>query len=195
MLVLCAGCGGGCIKARTRAERRMPTYKIHDNGGTPFTVSLNGSKATVTRWDFDWNADKSVRGPVVLETEYHHAWIGKNKRKYDGYWDESGQLGNSILLAVGSHKFVWIGWKILQFELGAGEEVTDFDSPIGNNDVPYPVVYTNKRVLLMIEEKALPIEAVDPKLDPYGQFYGFIGTGGLKKLAKKFRAKVLVKRH
>jgi hypothetical protein len=84
--------------------------------------------------------------------------------------------------------------KILQFELGAGEEVTDFDSPIGNNDVPYPTVYTNKRVLLMIEEKALPLKAVDPKLDPYDQYYGHIGAGGLKNLAKKFRMKVLVKR-
>lgn len=173
----------------------MPTYKIHDNGGTPFTVSLNGSKATVTSWGYDWDAEKSVKGLVVLETEYHHAWIGKNKRKYDGYdGPTSGQLGNSILLAVGSSKFIWIGLKILQFELGAGEEVTDFDSPIGNNDVPYPTVYTNKRVLLMIEEKALPLKAVDPKLDPYDQYYGHIGAGGLKNLAKKFRMKVLVKR-
>lgn len=172
----------------------MPTYKIHDNGGTPFTVSLNGSNAVVTRWNYDWNADKPVKGPVVLETEYMKAWVGRNKRKYDGYLDESGQLGNSILLATGPRRFIWIGWKILQFELGAGEEITDFDSPVGNNDVPYPAVYTNKRVLLMIEEKALPIEAVDPKLDPYGQLYGFIGAGGLKNLAKKLRVKTLVKR-
>jgi len=70
----------------------MPTYKIHDNGGTPFTVSLNGSKATVTRWNYDWNADKPIKGPVVLDTEYMKAWIGRNKRKYDGYYDENGQV-------------------------------------------------------------------------------------------------------
>jgi hypothetical protein len=172
----------------------MPTYRIHDNGGTPFTVSLNGSKVTVTSWSYDWDADKPVKGPVVLETEYQHAWIGKNKRKYEGYYEESGQLGNSILLAVGPRKFIWIGLMILQFELGAGEEVKDFDSPIGNNDVPYPAVYTNKRVLLMIEGVALPIEAVDSKLDPYAQYYGHIGVGGFKKIAKKFKSKTLVKR-
>lgn len=106
------------------------------------------------------------------------------------------RFGNSILLATRPRKFIWIGWKVLQFELAAGEEITDFDSPIGNNDdVPYPAVYTNKRVLLMIEEKALPLEVVDPKLDPYAQLYGFVGEGGLKKLAKKFKFKTLVKRN
>lgn len=165
----------------------MPTYKIHDNGGTPFIVTVAGKHATVKATE---------TGKVVYESDFEKAWIGKHTRKYvsDSYYTGPGQLGNSILLQIDELTHIWIGWKILQFKLNKGEEVTAFDSPIGNNDVPYPVVFTNQRVLFMVEEKSLPLELLDPKQDQYAQLYGFVGPAGLKKEAKKFRVKVLVKR-
>ena len=165
----------------------MPTYKIHDNGGTPFIVTVSGKHATVTATE---------NGNEVYKTAFVRSWIGKHTRKYveDSYYTGPGQLGNSILLQIDESTHVWIGWKILEFKLNKGEEVTGFDSPIGNNDVPYPAVFTNQRVLFMLDEKALPLELLDPKQDQYAQLYGFIGPAGLKKVAKKFRTKLLVKR-
>lgn len=173
----------------------MPTYKIHDNGGVPFTVAIKDGAAVVTKWDYEYDTGKPIKGPVVFETKYRKAWIGKHTRRYEpDYYDmEPGQLGNSILLQEGDKTYVWVGWEILRFDLGRDEEVVEFDSPVGNNDVPYPALFTNKRVLLMIEGVALPIDEVDPKQDPYAQYYGHV-VPNLEKVGKTFRTKVLVKR-
>ena len=175
----------------------MPTYKIHDNGGTPFTVAVNKEDKTVvvTRWTYDIDTDKPVKGPVVLTTGYEEIWLGRHTLRYDPdhYYHGPGQLGNSILLRMKANTYIWIGWKILQFTLPSNETVVHFDSPIGNNDVPYPTLFTDRRALLMIEGISLPIDVLNPKQDPYAQYYGHIGPS-LKKHATRFRAKVLVPR-
>ena len=176
----------------------MPTYKIHDNGGTPFTVAVDktAKTAVVTSWGYDFDTEKRIKGPVVLTTGYEEIWIGRHSRRYepeDYYEREPGQLGNTILLRVKGNTYIWIGWKILQFTLPANEIVVAYDSPIGNNDVPYPAVFTNRRVLLMIEEVSVPNDALNLKGDPYAQYYGH-GSPSLKKRAARLRAKVLVPR-
>lgn len=143
----------------------MPSYYIHDNGGRPFKVTIDGIRAIVrsTRTDI-----------IVLETEYTQIWIGHNNHKHtyhNMYYEYPKQRGNSILLRAPSGTYFWIGWKILRLELNQHERVIEFDSPVGNNDVPYPVIFTNQRVILLIEEITLPINDMDPREDPYVQFY------------------------
>ncbi len=55
---------------------------------------------------------------------------------WDGYDSSHYQMhGNSILIQVIGHKYVYVAWKVHIFE--TDEEITGFESFMGNNNVPY----------------------------------------------------------
>ena len=84
--------------------------------------------------------------------------------------------GNSILIQETKNRYVSVGWYVSRFE--TDDEITDYISPVGNSDVPYPVAYSNKFVFFMLDNvyvkkeqlqtPALPINAENI----YGEFYG-----------------------
>ena len=45
--------------------------------------------------------------------------------------------GNSILLNIGDKRYVSIGWTI--YEFSTKDQITEYYSPVGKSDVPYPV--------------------------------------------------------
>ena len=58
--------------------------------------------------------------------------------------------GNSILLKIGDKRYVFIGHTI--YEFSTKDEITEYHSPVGNNDVPYPVAIGKNYVYFMIED-------------------------------------------
>jgi hypothetical protein len=116
-------------------------YEIHDNGGRPFRVKIEGNIATILINE----TNKEIK---KYETE--KIFIGKSPKTngigYDKYFD-----GNSILLYLGDKKYIYVGEMIYSFE--SIDIINKYVSFVGNSDVPYPyAIDKSKNVYLMIED-------------------------------------------
>ena len=139
----------------------MRTFYIHDNGGRPFKVRVNKSHLSVY-------ADvKEEDGPpaydrLVYQTDFTKLYIGEDP-------DEPDFRGNSLLALIADNRYVWIGMKI--YEFSPVDTITDFYSPVGNSDVPYPYAVGDKYTYLLIACKYLDNKHIPKKEDPYNVYY------------------------
>ena len=103
-------------------------YYTHDNGGRPFKVHVG--KATVYIY-------RNVPDcPLVKRYgNVEHVFIGTNLGTH---------FGNTILLKIEDHKYVYIGEWVVEFEIE--DEIVEYHSYIGSNDVPYPVAVGKENV-------------------------------------------------
>jgi hypothetical protein len=130
-------------------------------------------------------------GPQIHDIKYKTIWLGDDaSSKLYGDFEK----GNTILLQTEANKYVAICREsIISFSLDAGEAVSKFVAPIGNNDVPYPYLVGTKNVYLLLERVQLPIELMNMNDEPYSQYYGHgeYGSKGLKKKATPMKFKFL----
>jgi hypothetical protein len=143
----------------------MKTYRIHDNGGRPFRVDIQGMKVSITKTKeeedeehlFDFTADE--------------IFVGKKSPKggYDGLKPKEAE-GNSVLLLVGS-KYIYIGSEIYQFQPVKGDTIDTFYSDIGNSDVPYPYAIGKTHVYILLDKVAVEKDFFDMKQPIYQQYY------------------------
>ena len=161
----------------------IQTYYIHDNGGIPFKVLINDSIVEVYKNDDNTSP---------IQTFFpNKIFIGESKlnpmTKFSGcHGDEF--LGNSILLEIDEdedgYKYEFIGQSIFSFHT-IGKIVT-YESPVGNNDVPYPYAIDEfGNVFLLIEDIVLIDteqlrEIIQNEKDPYNYYYSLriITTSG-----------------
>lgn len=133
----------------------MQSYRIHSNGGVPYTVNITNNVDGSSNVSVLINEDEAVyKGP---EYKTKQVFIGKSplnkKTEFSGgHGDEFD--GNSILLNKEEWNYVFIGNKIMEFE--ALCEIVEYVSPVGNSDVPYPyAIDVNGNYYLMIEDVIL----------------------------------------
>ena len=111
----------------------MQSYQVHDNGGRPFTVKIQNNQNIVDVFRTDNNQLVCHFNPIKI-------FIGKSPlipmTQYSGGYGAEFD-GNTILLQITEYKYVFIGWKIFSFETDS--EIVEYASPVGNNDVPYPL--------------------------------------------------------
>ena len=109
--------------------------------------------------------------------------------------------GNSILIQETKNRYVSVGWYVSRFE--TDDEITDYISPVGNSDVPYPVAYSDKYVFFMLDNVYVKKEQLQTPAVPinaeniYGEFYGHNPRPkNLKKIKKEKmkKLKILIKR-
>lgn len=129
----------------------MTSYKIHDNGGRPFLVAIDGLSVDISKIVYD--SDDEHHYEHILQYDTKRVFVGKSPLNgmtgYSGGYGEKFD-GNSILLHLGDLKYVFIGKEIYQFRALA--EIVKYKSPVGNNDVPYPWARDSKQnIYLMIE--------------------------------------------
>ena len=121
-------------------------YEIHDNGGRPFKVIANQNGIYIYTHankyfeDYDYN---------ILVKEYN---------QFVGYWSGFDSTpykmhGNSILIKIDTYNYVYVGSEIFSFR--TDEEIIDYISPVGNNDVPYPIAYTQNYVYFPFDKSYL----------------------------------------
>lgn len=154
------------------------TYFIHDNGGRPFRVEIDGKKVSVY---MNMNTYDKVDGKFqeILRPEKHlfdfsadEIFIGKKSPKggYDGLKPKDAE-GNSILLKVGS-KYIFIGESIYEFKPMKGDTIDKFYSDIGNSDVPYPYAVGKNYVYILLQDHvAVEKSFFDMKKGIYEQYY------------------------
>lgn len=141
------------------------SYEIHDNGGRPFVVDVYPHRVVIVRLDSQGN-----RREIVHETVYETIWLGDNLLSLPRYVEKGTDIGNTILLRVHTHTYLFIGSEVYQFTL-RGDTLMTYYSPIGNSDVPYPYALGGDYAYFFLDKKRVPLGVIDVSQDGYQQFY------------------------
>lgn len=95
---------------------------------------------------------------LVLSSDYSEIFIGKSPecemtsgiKTYGAIYD-----GNSIIFKDLQNQHYFIGWKLFKFNLKENDTIIGLESPVGNNDVPYPTAIGKNYLYLMSEEACI----------------------------------------
>lgn len=200
---------GKVNKTRKAATKAAGTcYEIHDNYNRPFIVCVESGKKQLTVYKAV-PEDETVRHWKMIPTDnlysahYRNVFIGDNVNGLKNHVKKGTKFskGNSILAEVGVGRYVFVGEQVYEFSVAAGDVIEAYHSPIGNNDVPYPVAVGKDYLyfLLMGDYKYVPRALFDLKGDLYSQFYDMTmdkASGGKEAVVKpkQFAVKMIRKR-
>ena len=139
----------------------------HSNGDLPFKIITNNAGIKI------FENDVRPKKFILEFTDFIGYWRG-----FDSSPDK--MHGNSVLIKISDNKYVSVGNSIYSFE--TDEKILDYVSPVGNNDVPYPVAFGENNVYfipdkMLIDENELELEVtVANAYELYREFYGHIGS-------------------
>ena len=191
------------------------SYYTHDNGGRPFLVyiepyngfttpihiyEINTDKYYVRESD-EGNDNKWMYTNLVKTYNAINVWMG-NEYNYDHIgtydeilcvWEHKFAIGNSIIIQT-NNLYVFIGDIVREFELAYGDTVEYYYSPVGQNDVPYPVIIGKDNVYFLLGSDFvyIPINEFNPftkkeQINAYGQFYQSKMHGNKINIINKLR--------
>jgi hypothetical protein len=155
-------------------------YLTHDNGGRPFCVYVDESQNEVHIYKSS-NSNNEDYAVHIGSYKFFQIFIGLSPlNKMTEFSGGHGPDfdGNSILLKIDDLKYMFIGKNIYTFT--TLNNITVFESPVGNNDVPYPYAIDceeNYYFLLqdMFDSGILKIDDISKYNDPYSYFYYMLG--------------------
>ncbi len=181
------------IKRWVKVSQKVPGkhYYIHDNGGRPFLVVVNGKDVSIYKREKYDAQEKAPYNVLIKKIKAKAVIIGSDKSM------KSKGVGNSILLDMGKNKYICITGLIFQFELENGDRFVKYFSQIGNSDVPYPVVLGENYFYSMVDlncgsRKYFP---ENYKVNDYEDGHSFYYTSFEKKNKKKLKGfKIIEKR-
>ena len=144
-------------------------YLIHDNGGRPFLVAINDKDVSIFKLPkgVEEDEDTSKNDYTELVKEYKNVkkvFIGKSVKPKDdtAYYAAYGKEfdGNTILIEIKDKCYCLVAERIVEFT--TIDSIEKFESPMGNNDVPYPLAYGSQNVYVFgyDEHKYIPKETV-----------------------------------
>ena len=184
------------------------SYLIHDNGGRPFLVYISKNEVNIYTYPdkkyYISNEDKTKKWTYIDKIATYKnpikIFIGKSPRtKMTEFSGGIGKKfdGNSILIQLEKNRYVSIGAIIYEFIIN-DDQINEYISPVGNNDVPYPVAISDKNVYFILDMKYVPIDKFDKfnqevKDNAYMYYYGYEGNEPLSKYAKKYKSKIIKK--
>ena len=157
-------------------------YYIHDNGGRPFIVYVSSNDVYIYQqpdntifseeiYDLDDDEPKWRYTQLIKHYPILDIFIGVSPKnamtKYSGGYGKYFN-GNSILIQIDTHQYVYIGSQIYSFT--AETTIIRYVSPVGNNDVPYPfAIDKNNNYYLLLENSI--IKDIPKNIDPYTYYY------------------------
>ena len=167
---------------KTLKERKSTvTYETHDNGSRPFIAEVDQAKRQLDLFR------ATPERPLYLGLyRYKQIWLGSDPHKVGD--SKPSPKGNSILLhlqGAGRQPFLFIGHKVFEFDLCAGDSPVKYVSYVGPSDVPYPYLVGKTHTYFMLDGTYVANEHLDLKKDAYGQLY----SGALEGKTKKFRSR------
>lgn len=156
-------------------------YDIHDNGGRPYKVVAKDQEITVFKqtlinesaWKDDERYSKEYTEKVLHIHDFFGYWFG-----YDSSIRECH--GNTILIKVSKNKYITVQQNMYSFE--TDDEIIEYVSPIGNNDVPYPVAFGSTNIYFMLDKQFVPIKEFNQRVniknteELYVDFYEYNGN-------------------
>ncbi len=141
-------------------------YIIKYNYSEPYKVLINGTHAQVLK------AQDHEIYKLILEQDFVQVFIGKSES------DGSEYDGNTILIQESEYSYVWIGDRIIRFM--AYEQIIEYKSPLGPNEVPYPwAVDSRGWVYLFLEDVVMTNPGDSVKLSRPYEYYWFDGLGNI----------------
>lgn len=156
----------------------MVIFETHDNGGRAFRVKIFRQEVTVDRITYheEDSGEETKRYVRVTKFDCLNHWIGAGVTEFS--WGPQETVtqkriadlfsrGNACLFQKSQREFVFVGACMISFQLPRGETFQYFESVVGNNDVPYPWMATEKNVYFLVDE--------DPTI-PYVALKHFIGS-------------------
>lgn len=131
------------------------SYLIHYNRERPYLVNVQKDNVYIyKRPNKNLESDKENYTKLVKKYKPINVFVGKshlnNMTRASGAHGK-GTIGNSILLQLSKYKYVIIQDSIEEFKT-PNDEIIKFISPIGNNDVPYPMAFGKKYVYNFVDE-------------------------------------------
>lgn len=147
------------------------TYLTHDNGGRPFLVYVQGANvdvfATPTKPGEPFIAESDMEGepkqwhyvvPVASYTNVVNLFIGTSPKcpmtEFSGGHGPEF-TGNSVLVQLSALRYAHIGSSVYEFQ--TSDQILEYWSPVGNNDVPYPVAIGTKYAYFMLDQRRVPL--------------------------------------
>jgi hypothetical protein len=143
------------VKSSKTKKIKGKSYDVHDNGGRPFRVFIDGNKVSIYRDGNIGTFEPTADYKLIKELKVKGVHIGKSTGRAEAADHGPGEakmfVGNSILLHVSGKKYIHIGVEIYEFEME--DEFEAYFSMVGNNDVPYPVVLGKENVYFMLDSE------------------------------------------
>ena len=145
-------------------------YYTHANYNKPYKVICknNYNISVYSSINNNENYDR-----LVLKLCVEDIFIGKSVlndlTEFSGFHGEEYN-GNSILLKINQLTYIYIGEEISMFNTNF--PLVSYESPIGNNDVPYPYAVGDEYIYFLLEMTTVPREVIDLTRDAYTQYYG-----------------------
>jgi hypothetical protein len=160
----------------------MDQYVILNNGSEPFIVYVYPPTIEVYRQKrvTEYENQYDILDKKIIDTTYHEIFIGDNQLPDISAASNGVYPGNSILVHVMGHHYLFIGHEIYSFSL-PDDTILEYFSPVGNGAVPYPYAIGKYRTYFMLDRVSVPNELLDPDKDGYAQFYGFIMDAAQKR--------------
>lgn len=184
-----------------KIQKNLEKYKkyfIHDNYDRPFIVYIKSYNVYVyripkNRFYLDEDFSQNLYVDKIKKFKSAKIFVGKSpKIKMTILSGGHGPrfIGNTILLKIKKNVYVFIGLNIYEFK--TDDEIIKYYSPVGNNDVPYPVAIGKKYFYFMISKTQIPVEYFNElkageKADAYSYYYGHKGKEPLSKYSKKMK--------
>jgi hypothetical protein len=161
-------------------SKSVKSYKTMFNGRFPFLVKINNIQKKLEIYKQS-SYDQPEYSILVHQTKFQNVMLGKcNAKLCDRV---PGELGNTILADLGSNKYLYIGEKVYEFK--TKQSILSFDSPVGNNDSPYPFAKTKDQIILFVENAIISNSLIDEtkfneedaanwdRKDPYYYYYAW----------------------
>jgi len=140
---------------------KIITYKIHDNMYRPYKVLINTNDKILTIYkvneDLTEKLDKFVyeKNPLFVYNPIR-IFVGRSssnemtddKARFNKFFD-----GNTLLLHMKDLNYIFIGGTIFSFK--AKNEIIEYHSPVGRNDVPYPFAIDSKNNYYLMTENII----------------------------------------
>lgn len=165
------------IKELTKGYKKFLT---HYNGGRPYLVYVKNNELMIYEIDDKYHFLNKDLESEEKETYWMYTKLVKKYKTKKIFIDN----GSSLLAMLSKYKYVFIGFMVYEFSTDK-ELINNFKSPIGPNDVPYPIARGDKNLYFMLEKKYISKEHIpenillihdwsedSPKMDnPYIYFY------------------------
>lgn len=187
----------------------MVTFETHDNGGRAFRVKISKQQnVSVSRITYDDEDNKVYTR--LLDFVYLHKWIGVGVTEFSWGPQHTAEQkkvadlfsrGNACLFQTTENGYIFVGTSVISFQLPRAEEVLFFESIVGNNDVPYPWMATEKNVYFLCFPEStipyVPLKHFIGSKDYYATFYGHddrYPQNVRKQMTRHLRVKTLADR-
>ncbi len=163
-------------------KERSEDYFILNNYGFPYKVIIRGDQVDIYEPS---SYESNEYDKFVVSYDTIDIFIGKSiKTEETEYLESYGEEfdGNTILLRLNTYDYVFVGGKIYEFST-PNDEIIEYLSQVGNNEVPYPVAFSDKNVYLMLDNGYVPKDKFPPfdKYETYSYYYGQMDNEPLEK--------------